>query len=239
MSDRNYLLIIDETPLNEDLKHYFAQFNIQIEHQKTLYPLQTEQEMPCAILIHWSLLTQAPHIINLFYNSFPVPLIIINDHADEEICITVLEGGADDFMIKPLYPRELHARISAISRRVDRSQKKAVHGKEILQFANWKLIPASRQLFDENHQELLLSAGEYDLLYTFLQHPQRVLDRELLLQINKNNDLNPLDRRIDVQISRLRQKIEVNAKKPILIKTIRNGGYLFTSSVVTLNEGEL
>lgn len=238
MSHSNYLLIIDDCPVNEDFKDYFAKFNLNIHQQQTLFPIHTERGMPTAILIHWSLLKNEPEIINQMYHSYPVPLLIINDVADEEACITVLESGADDFMIKPLYPRELHARISAISRRVIREQQKLAQGKEVLMFANWQLIPASRQVYDQNHQELQLSAGEYDLLFTFIQQPQRVLDRELLLQITKNSDLNPFDRRIDVQISRLRQKIEIDAKKPILIKTIRNGGYMFTSPVVTVNEHE-
>lgn len=91
---------------------------------------------------------------------------------------------------------------------------------------------------DNTNEELSLSAGEYDLLLTFVQQPQRVLDRELLLHITKNSDLNPFDRRIDVQISRLRQKIEVDAKNPTLIKTIRNGGYMFTAQVTTLKESD-
>ena len=98
--------------------------------------------------------------------------------------------------------------------------------------------PASRQVFDEQNQELQLSVGEYDLLYTFVQQPQRVLDREFLLQVTKNSDLNPFDRRIDVQISRLRQKIEVDTKQPDLIKTIRNGGYMFTAPVTVVKENE-
>lgn len=72
----------------------------------------------------------------------------------------------------------------------------------------------------------------------FIKYPQKILDRELLLQLTKHSDLNPLDRRIDVQISRLRQKIECDAKKPILIKTIRNGGYMFTATVTIIKQKE-
>lgn len=238
MSDRNYLLIIDKNPVSEHFKEYFAEFNLEIEELNILSSIKTEHGLPIAILIDWSFIKNDPQILEQLYQKYPIPIIIINDKANEDACITVLEHGADDYLVKPLYPRELHARISAISRRVIREQKKMGQGKEILLFANWRLIPSSRQVFDENKQELFLSAGEYDLLYTFIQQPQKVLDRELLLQITKNSDLNPFDRRIDVQISRLRQKIEVDAKKPVLIKTIRNGGYMFTSTVETQNENE-
>ncbi|AMQ29144.1 TPA: winged helix-turn-helix domain-containing protein [Legionella pneumophila] len=238
MSQRHYLLFIDNEPVNEELKDYFEKFNLDIIQQKKLFPIHVEKGLPTAILINWSLLRTEPEAIEQFYNMYPVPLIVINNKPDEESSVAMLEAGADDFMTKPIYPRELHARIGAISRRVIRAQQKVDHGKEVLMFANWRLYPASRQVFGENNEELQLSAGEYDLLLTFVQQPQRVLDREFLLQITKNTDLVPFDRRIDVQISRLRQKIEIDKKKPALIKTIRNGGYMFTARVVTLKESD-
>jgi len=238
MPQSHYLLFIDPVPISNDLKDYFAKFNLDIVEQSQLHPIYLDRGMPTAILIHWSLLQNDPEAISQFYNNFPVPLLIINDQQDEEFCINMLEAGADDVMTKPLYPREVHARINAISRRVTRAHQKIAHGKDVLMFTDWRMYPASRQVFDDNNRELQLSAGEYDLLHTFVQQPQKVLDREFLLQITKNSDLNPFDRRIDVQISRLRQKIEVDAKKPALIKTIRNGGYMFTARVVTLKESD-
>ena len=234
----HYLLFIDHAPVNEQVKDYFAKFNLGIVQQNTLDPINLEAGMPSAILINWSILKHEPERMAQFYNNYPVPLLIINETPNEESCISMLEAGADDCITKPLYPRELHARISAIARRVHRAQQKIDQEKEVLLFTNWRLYPASRQIFGDDNQELQLSAGEYDLLLTFIQQPQRVLDRESLLQITKNSDLNPFDRRIDVQISRLRQKIEVDAKKPALIKTIRNGGYMFTARVVTLKASE-
>lgn len=212
MSQRHYLLFIDNEPVSEELKDYFEKFNLDIIQQKKLFPIHVEKGLPTAILINWSILRTEPEAIEQFYNMYPVPLIVINNKPDEESSVAMLEAGADDFMTKPIYPRELHARIGAISRRVIRAQQKVDHGKEVLMFANWRLYPASRQVFGENNEELQLSAGEYDLLLTFVQQPQRVLDREFLLQITKNTDLVPFDRRIDVQISRLRQKIEIDKK---------------------------
>lgn len=238
MLQRHYLLFIDKVSVNENLKEYFAKFNLDIIQQNTLHPIHVERGLPTAILIHWSILKDEPEIIHQLYNDYPVPLVIINDFADENTCIAMLESGADDYIIKPILPRELHARINAINRRVMRSQQKMEPGKDVILFSHWRLYPASRRVFSEQNQELSLSAGEYDLLFTFVQQTQRVLNREFLLQITKNSDLNPFDRRIDVQISRLRQKIEVDAKKPALIKTIRNGGYMFTASVVTLKESD-
>ncbi|MGC1181726.1 winged helix-turn-helix domain-containing protein [Legionella sp.] len=240
MSDSSYLLFIDKTPVNDELKNYFAQFNIAILQQDTLTPIHPHAGIPLALLIHWSVLKNNLQTIHQLYTTYPAPLLVIGDHADEEVCIKVLEAGADDFIINPLYPRELHARVSAINRRVMRAQQHPEQEKEIFVFNNWRLYPASRRVFNEdNKQELSLSAGEYDLLLTFVQQPQHVLDRESLLQITKNSDLNPLDRRVDVQISRLRQKIEVDAKKPLLIITIRNGGYMFNAPVLCIKESNL
>lgn len=241
MPNPNYLLFIDKRPVSDDLKNYFAQFNIAIVHQQQLFPIQQhETGIPIAILIHWSVLQHELQTIHQLYRTYPVPLLVISDQSDEETCIKVLEAGADDFIINPIYPRELHARVSAINRRVLRAQQQSEQEKEIFIFDNWRLYPSSRRVFNgENHQELPLSAGEYDLLLTFVQQPQRVLEREVLLQITKNSELNPLDRRVDVQISRLRQKIEINAKKPLLIKTIRNGGYMFTAEVTITKENDL
>lgn len=236
MPESNYLLFIDKTPVSADLKNYFAQFNIAIVQQHKLSPVPQLPKIPTAILIHWSVLKNQLQTIHQLYTTYPVPLLVISDHPDEEACINVLEAGADDFIIQPIYPRELHARVSAINRRVLRTRHTQEPEKEVLTFVNWRLYPASRRVFSENNQELLLSAGEYDLLLTFIQQPQRVLDREFLLQITKNSDLNPFDRRVDVQISRLRQKIEIDAKKPILIKTIRNGGYMFTAAVTNIKK---
>lgn len=235
---RKYLLIIDDASVDEQLIQYFFKFDYDIVHQKDFSSLGKEKELPAALLINWSLIQTDPSLIDTLYHRYPVPLLVISDQPNEDACVRMLEAGADDFLVKPIHPRELHARISAISRRVLRSTKESDQEKEVLLFANWRLYPASRQVLDNStREELQLSAGEYDLLLAFVRQPQRVLGREFLLQLTKNTDLTPFDRRIDVQISRLRQKIETDAKKPALIKTIRNGGYLFTSRVLTIKEG--
>lgn len=237
MPQTSYLLFIDKSPVHKDTKNYFAQFNIALVEQQNLLPVPPGQGTLMAILVHWSILKNQLPIIHKFYTTYPAPLLVIHDQPDEDACIRALEAGADDFIVKPINPRELHARIGAIGRRVSRTQQQIASNKASLGFGHWLLDPASRRVFNiTNNQELLLSAGEYDLLLAFVQQPQHVLDRELLLHITKNRDLNPFDRRIDVQISRLRQKIEIDAKKPVLIKTVRNGGYMLTAQVTVIKE---
>ncbi|MFI4918684.1 MAG: winged helix-turn-helix domain-containing protein [Legionellales bacterium] len=235
MAARDYLIYIDNAPVDDSLKLYFAQFDLEIIQQQQLHVACTGQHLPCAILIHWSILKNEPQAISQFYNTYPAPLLIINDLPDEDVCTFVLESGADDYLTRPLQARELHARINAISRRVACTHQKTLREQDVLLFANWRLMPASRQVFNKHDQELQLSVGEYDLLLAFIQQPQRVLAREFLLHITKNSALNSFDRRVDIQISRLRQKIEADAKKPLLIKTVRNEGYIFTANVKRLN----
>lgn len=230
MSKNNFLLFIDRYPVDPTLKSYFMQFNINIKHCKSVNSISLKNKLPIAILINYHATNKNIEIIHKLRVNYSIPLIIINDVIDDELCIKVLNAGADDFVIKTISARELHARISAITRRVSRIQN--CKSTEILTFKNWELYPASRTVFCiETQKELLLSAGEYNLLYTFVQQPLKVLARELLVHSSKNIYLNPFDRRIDVQISRLRQKIEKDGKNPILIKTIRNGGYMLTCKV--------
>ncbi len=169
--------------------------------------------------------------IEVLFQKHSIPIIIISSAYNEEICVRLLEAGADDFIAKPIHPRELHARICAINRRMQRTIQPINIEKEVLSFATWRIYPSSRQLFDGD-KELFLSTKEFDLLLAFVRHPQHILDRDFLSRLTKSSERSALDRRIDGQISRLRQKIEVDAKRPVLIKTIRNNGYLFTPVVL-------
>lgn len=231
LSSREHLIIIDNSAEDKQLTNYFNQFNYDVVQQLDFSFLDKQINVPLAMLIHGSFIQNDPSIINYLYHRHSFPLIVMSDSADEDHCVRALDAGADGFLIKPIHPRELYARIFAIIRRINQPRKE-LENKKMLIFDDWSIYPASRQLFNRN-EELFLSVGEYDLLLTFLQHPRQVLDREFLLRVIKNSDLNLFDRRIDVQISRLRQKIEVDAKKPVLIKTVRNGGYLFTAEVLS------
>ena len=229
----HYLFIIDNSPQDQKISHYFTQFGFTIMHYADLVEFTEVKKQPAAILIHWQLLQSASMSLKTMFGRFHVPLIVISDTPNDEVAINMLENGADDFIVKPINPRELHARITAINRRIQKSDQIQTDEKEGFVFNHWCLYPSSRQLFDDKNKEVNLSAREYTLLLAFLRQPQHILGREFLLQLTQNSDLSPLDRRIDIQISRLRHKIERDTKKPVLIKTIRNGGYMFTAQVFT------
>ena len=156
-----------------------------------------------------------------------IPVLMLTARGEETDRIIGLEMGADDYLAKPFNPRELLARIRAVLRRARPSEGNAKTGREI-RFAGWRLDTARRELSDPRGVVIDLSTGEYDLLLTFLETPQRVLSRELLLDATRNRDAEPFDRAIDVQVSRLRRKLETAGE---VIKTVRGAGYLFVPDV--------
>ena len=123
--------------------------------------------------------------------------------------------GADDYISKPFNPRELLARVRAILRRRGEYVEPVADTQHTwYHFAKWKLDKTARRLFSPDQLEISLSTGEYNLLLAILERPQQVLSRDQLLDITKNRSAGPFDRSIDIQISRLRHKIEEDHKKP-------------------------
>jgi two-component system OmpR family response regulator len=163
--------------------------------------------------------------------SSTVPIIILTAKGDEIDRVLGLEMGADDYVAKPFSGRELLARIKAVLRR---SQSLPPTGRNagpaLYRFDKWTLDTARREL-ETDDIVVPLSTGEYNLLMAFIQHPQRVLSRDQLLDLAKGRSAAPLDRSIDLQVSRLRRKIEPDAKNPELIKTIWGDGYIFTPTI--------
>jgi len=166
-----------------------------------------------------------------------IPVLMLTAMGDDTDRIVGLELGADDYLSKPFNPRELLARIRAVLRRHDltRSNQAAVFNnntkKQCYCFEGWVLKPSRRELLDSDQVLVPLTSGEFDLLITFVERPQIILNRDQLLDLTKGRDASAFDRSIDVQLSRLRNKLEKMPKQPTLIKTIRNGGYVFTALV--------
>ena len=157
-----------------------------------------------------------------------VPVIMLTAKGDEVDRIVGLEVGADDYLPKPFNPRELLARVNAVLRRVSGSSIAAPAAGRKISFSGWTLDTLKRELTNPQGVAVDLSAGEYDLLLTFLEAPQRVLSRDYLLDAARNRVTDGFDRTIDVQVSRLRRKIEGTEE---FIKTIRGAGYMFTADV--------
>ena len=164
-----------------------------------------------------------------------VPIILLTAMNADTDRIIGLEIGADDYVVKPFNPRELLARIRAVTRRMMAGSIVPQHrGNTAYNFEGWVLDANRRTLVSPDGALTDLTSGEFDLLLVFLEHQQRVLNRDQLLDLAHGRSSQAYDRSIDVQISRLRRKIEANPQTPVLIKTVRNEGYFFTATVAGL-----
>lgn len=159
------------------------------------------------------------------------PVVMLSAMGEDADRILGLEIGADDYLPKPFNPRELVARIKAVLRRSQAPAQAAAVGGDALSFCGYTLDQAQRRLTDAQGQEVVLTAGEYELLVALACRPRRVLSRDDLLEITRGRSAGPFDRSIDVQISRLRRKIEPDPADPTIIKTVRSGGYVFAPEV--------
>ena len=158
-------------------------------------------------------------------------VIMLSAMGEETDRIVGLELGADDYLPKPCNPRELLARVRAVMRR--RGEPRGEDGSMGAQcdFAGWQLDLVRRELRTPDGVVVNLSGGEFSLLRAFVEHPQRVLTRDQLLELARGPDSEAYDRAIDVQISRLRRKLGDGGVGGELIRTVRNGGYMFMSKV--------
>jgi DNA-binding response OmpR family regulator len=169
-------------------------------------------------------------------------LVIVTGRGDAVDKVVGLEVGADDYVTKPFDLRELLARIKAVLRRVAPAEPTAAAPatgvpRTRLRFAGWELDTAARRLAGPHGREVALTSGEFDLLHAFAQHPGRVLSRDFLLETTRGREAGPFDRTIDVQVGRLRRKLEAEAEaegegdaEPI-IKSVRGAGYIFVPPV--------
>lgn len=164
-------------------------------------------------------------------------LVIVTGRGDTVDRIVGLEVGADDYVAKPFDLRELLARIKAVLRRLQLDEPGAA-GPECrpsgLSFAGWSLDIGARRLIGPDAKEVALTSGEFELLRAFAEHPGRVLSRDFLLERTRGREAGPYDRTIDVQVGRLRRKIEADPVNPQIIKSVRSAGYLLVPPVSTV-----
>lgn len=163
-----------------------------------------------------------------------LPVLMLTARSEETDRILGLEMGADDYLIKPFVARELLARIKAILRRT-RALPPNLHitgAGRIIAFGEWQLDISARHLLDSDGVIVALSGAEYRLLRVFLDHPQRVLNRDQLLNLTQGRDAELFERSIDLLVSRLRQRLREDAREPAYIKTVRSEGYVLASTVV-------
>ncbi|WP_049622496.1 response regulator [Frateuria defendens] len=172
-------------------------------------------------------------LVRHLHEEWQGPVIIVTGRGDSVDRVVGLELGADDYVTKPFDLRELLARARSVLRRAASARRTAEAGpaEPAFRFAGFCLDPVSRVLTEPQGATVPLTSGEYELLRLFLERPNRVLTRDDMMMQTHRRDAGPYDRAIDVQIGRLRRKIEPDPANPTLIKAVRGVGYMFTERV--------
>ena len=167
-----------------------------------------------------------------------IPILMLTARDDATDRIIGLEMGADDYVSKPFTARELLARINAVIRRTRMlpPNLQVTEASRHLAFGRWRLDTTARHLLDDDDTVVALSGAEFRLLRVFLDHPQRVLSRDQLLNLTQGRDAELFDRSIDLLVSRLRQRLRDGARDQTYIKTVRSEGYVFTMPVTLVGD---
>jgi two-component system OmpR family response regulator len=161
-----------------------------------------------------------------------LPIIMLTGRGETIDRIIGLEMGADDYLSKPFHLRELLARLKSVTRRAAPAATESAGAQAtLIRFAGWELDRGRRLLLSPAGEEVRLTSGEFDLLAAFVTNPGQVMSRDRLLDLTRDRKASPFDRTIDVQVGRLRRKLEQDPQRPLLLKTVRGGGYIFTAAV--------
>jgi DNA-binding response OmpR family regulator len=229
----------DEVEITQMLGNYLGSQGYrvsQVHSGRMLLDLMARGDPPALVLLDLGLPGEDGFsIARQLREHWHCGLVIVSGRHDAVDKVVGLEVGADDYVTKPFDLRELLARVKAVLRRLapearDTAASEPV-SRERLHFAGWKLDLAARRLSDATGAEVTLTAGEFELLSVLARHPGRVLSRDYLLEQTRGREAGPYERTVDVQIGRLRRKIERNAEEPQIIKSVRGAGYIFVASV--------
>ena len=237
LAEVGHVVVVDDDPsLRQMVTRYLEDHNVPTKSASNRTELNRHLEgtQPCLIILDLRLgQDDGLDLLTEIRSRSDVPIIITTGHRPEEIDrIVGLELGADDYIVKPFSLRELLARVRAVLRRqeIGRAARARDPERGGYRFEGWQLERRGRRLVDRNGTPVPLSKGEYGLLLALLEAPQRPLTREHLLQATRIHD-DIFDRSIDVQILRLRRKLEIDPGSPRLIQTERGVGYIFALPV--------
>ena len=239
MGDTPHILLVDdERSIREPLAHYLAKQNLRVTQCGDAESARTRLTAYAIDLVILDIMMPGEDGLSLCRHiraTGEVPVILLTARSEETDRIVGLEMGADDYVVKPFSPRELSARIKVILRRAAAGGTRQ-HAPESgsYAFAGWVLKSGERALVDREGVSVPLSTGEFNLLLALVTRPRQVLTRDQLLDLTQGREAAAFDRAIDNQVSRLRRKIEVDAKSPEIIKTVWGGGYTLAAEVTRL-----
>jgi two-component system OmpR family response regulator len=235
--EAHILVVDDDAAIRELIREYLAENDFKVSVAETGADMDKVLSVEVVDLVILDLKLPDEDglaIARRLRESLDLPIIILTGRKDEADRVMGLELGADDYVTKPFSQRELLARIKAVLRRTE-GKREARRGESVraYKFSGWELNTGTRRLKSPGEVSVDLTNSEYALLVAFLRSPQRVLTRDQLLEASRLHD-DIYDRSIDVQILRLRRKIEESPNQPSLIKTERGAGYFLNSTVETL-----
>lgn len=240
MIRKQHILIVDDDPeIGALLSDYLHKYDYRVSLAKEGGQMWRKLQESKVDLIILDVMLPGEDGISLcrqLRDSSDISIIMLSAVDGEADRVAGLEVGADDYLTKPFSPRELLARMKALLRRSTgvlgkQRQEAALASLPNLEFSGWSLDQKKRRLLDPDGVTVPLSNSEYELLLAFIEHPHRVLTRDQLLDLTKGKAASPFDRSIDVQVGRLRKKIESSPKNPDIILTVRGGGYQFNATV--------
>ncbi|MEO8159637.1 MAG: response regulator [Betaproteobacteria bacterium] len=232
---RHILIVDDDADLRQMVSDYLCDYELRITgvpDGATMREVMARETVDLLLLDLKLTSEDGMTLARELRESSSIPIIILTGRKDDVDRIMGLELGADDYLTKPFNLRELLARIRALLRRAQaRPERAEGRAPQALRFGAWELDLRSRRLTSNAGDRVDLTHAEFALLAAFLGAPERILSREQLLELSRGNDDNVFDRSIDVQILRLRRKIESDPSRPQLIRTERGAGYFFNSQV--------
>jgi DNA-binding response OmpR family regulator len=230
---RKILIVDDDQKTRTLLKTYLEknQYEVRLAHDGETFLAEFQRygdDLSLVILDVMLPDTDGFALCKIVRRRSDVPIIMLTASSDETDRVVGLELGADDYIAKPYSPRELLARIKAIHRRTGIENSSAPR---FYRFSGFTLDTVERTVTDADGQTVPLTGLDFQLLRYFVEHPGDVLDRSVLCEETRGRDAGPLDRSLDVQISRLRLRLRDDGKQPYLIKTVRGAGYVFSTDV--------
>ncbi|HYI40575.1 MAG TPA: response regulator [Allosphingosinicella sp.] len=229
------LLVDDERSIRDPLAQYLARSGLRITKAKDAAEARQALAAYAVDLILLDIMMPGEDGLALCAQiraTSGIPVILVTARAEETDRIVGLEIGADDYVTKPFSPRELLARIKSVLRRAgERPSRLRAADARAYAFGPWVLRTGERELIDAEGVAVPLSTGEYNLLLALVTHARRVLTRDQLLDLAAGRELAAFERSVDNMVSRLRRKIEPDPKRPVLLKTVRSGGYMLAADV--------
>ena len=227
----------DEVEITRLLANYLQGqgFRVSQVHDRRSLMAVLQEDTPSLVLLDLGLPGEDGFsIARQVCEHWPCGLMIVTGRGEAVDKIVGLEVGADDYVTKPFDLRELLARIKAVLRRIAPNSSPiadAPRPRAPIRFSGFELDSATRRLTRHDGEEVVLTTGEYELLHAMVLNPGRVLSRDFLLEQTRGREAAPFDRTIDVQVGRLRRKLDDDADKPQIIKSVRGAGYIFVAPV--------